>query len=194
MKPDINNLNNKMLLKRLEYTLDRYNYLIFIENIIADDLFPIEETDEIQQLSEEKTTSEDKDTNKKSDNQISDEEIEDIVDEEKVVSPQEQKIKKLYRTIVKKIHPDKIGEVFVDIYKKATEFNSNGQYINLCLLAINIDIPVFLTKEDIDDINTQVHIFEHRIKLLEKSDAIKYYNENIDYITFDENNKIILSY
>lgn len=59
------------------------------------------------------------------------------------------KIKKIYREIVKKTHPDRIGnDEFLDIYMKATKASDEFDVFTLFNICTKLNIPMDLNSED----------------------------------------------
>jgi hypothetical protein len=157
------------LLKELEFIESDLNFKIETIREI-DEKFNIEieifinEHPKLKHLLDEKKEYELKNKNEIVDNP-NNSEIEEITTEVK-----NQKVKKLYRNLVKIIHPDKMGdENLKDIFiqaKKAYEENNLLPIISLC---DKLNIPYDLDEGELKLLITQIDSHKKRLKFLEST-------------------------
>jgi len=57
-------------------------------------------------------------------------------------APVDKRIRKLYRKVVDKTHPDKVGEAYVDYFRRATKAYQSGDFGDLLEVADELDIPI----------------------------------------------------
>ncbi len=80
------------------------------------------------------------------------------------------KIKKIYREIVKKTHPDKTNsEELVALYVRATEASDNNNLFELYLISATLNIPVELDEMDISVLTELIEKKKKEIKGVEQS-------------------------
>jgi hypothetical protein len=104
-----------------------------------------------------------------SDNNIDNLESDDLngVSEDK---EEDLKIKKLFRDIVKKTHPDRIGnDSKIDLYIKSKELYENRNFIELYFIAINLEIDIELEESDISNLKNSLINKKKESKSLENS-------------------------
>ena len=92
----------------------------------------------------------------------------DIHQIETIPKNKNQDIKKLYRKIVEKTHPDKVGSNhYADVFSRAAQASKNNNLLELIKLASMIGIVV----DDISD--SSIAIMEENVSSLEKQILIK---------------------
>jgi hypothetical protein len=88
----------------------------------------------------------------------------DIDDESK------KKLKKIYKDIVKKTHPDKTNSSdMVELYMQATEAHDNHNLFELYSICLTLDIPVELDENDFDTLNGLIDNKKKELKSIETS-------------------------
>lgn len=93
----------------------------------------------------------------------------------------------LYRTIVKKTHPDIIKNDFLNnIYINSTKYYDLGDSLELILICYKLDIDIDYSKYN-DFIIKEINSFKEQILFLENSISWKWFNDN-------KNNKWVLEH
>jgi hypothetical protein len=97
----------------------------------------------------------------------------DILEEKKpenVSNSTKNKVKKIYREIVKLTHPDRVNsEELIEIYRKATIAADNYNVLELFQFCVELKIPIELDMEDIDVLNFLINTKKDNIKKIESS-------------------------
>ena len=107
---------------------------------------------------------------------------------EKNISP---KVKKLYRDIVKKTHPDIINDKEMnDLYIKATEYHENNDKIGLYKICDELNIKFELDEEDSFFIEKKIGEYKKRISFLESTFTWKWFNTEDE----GDKNNILLTF
>lgn len=97
--------------------------------------------------------------------------------ENKEKSKKSSKVKKLYREIAKKTHPDKAkSNEHVDLYNRATSAYEDSDLISLYIIASELDINVELDEDDIININETINHKRKQLHNLEMSYLWLWYN------------------
>lgn len=92
-------------------------------------------------------------------------------------SKKSSKVKKLYREIVKKTHPDKTkSNDHIDLYNDATSAYEENDLISLYFIASELDIDVELEEEDIININEKINHKRKELHNIELSYLWLWYN------------------
>ena len=80
------------------------------------------------------------------------------------------KVKKIYREIVKLTHPDKTNsDELIEIYRKATLAADNYNILELFQISVDLKIPIDLDFEDIDVLNFLIKVKRHELKKIDGS-------------------------
>lgn len=88
-----------------------------------------------------------------------------------------KKVKKVYREIVKKTHPDKTNsDEYIELYNKATEFYNKNELIELYFIAVELNIDVEIEEEDISNISETIRNKRRELHNLEMSYLWLWYN------------------
>lgn len=99
-----------------------------------------------------------------------------------------EKIKKVYRLIVKKTHPDKTkDECLVDIYMKATQAHDQNNLFDLYLICVELNIQISIEEEDFKLLTKIIEEKKKEIKSVENSFIWLFINAP----TEDEKDKIV---
>jgi archaellum component FlaC len=115
---------------------------------------------------------------------VNKEDIEDIV-KEKI-----PEAKKLYRTIVKSTHPDKVNNIRLnDLYKEATRAYEENDIITLYKVSNELNIEFEFSDDIIIDIRERIDMLKSKTKMLESTYTFKWIKSDDD-----ERNKIILEF
>jgi hypothetical protein len=118
---------------------------------------------------------------------------ESFVTEEVEITPikKDDKIKKIYREIVKKTHPDKVdNKKLNDIYIKANSHYEDNDIINIYSICDELGIEYDVTEDDAELIRNNIENIKQKINFIESTTTWKW------YYTEDNNlkNEIILNY
>lgn len=189
---EIKKLEVDRLIKELEFLNSDLNYKsamlkqvddIFIQNV---DRF-LDNHPHLKQVYEEKIATSINDTHQELEDvtQLS-EDSEDFIEES--IEP---KVKKLYRSIVKTIHPDKIQdstlrEVLID----ATHAYDSNNLVGIFAVCEKLKIPYDVSEEEMDLMQDEVKKVKGRIKFLESTITWKWFSQKDN----QEKDQIILSY
>lgn len=92
-----------------------------------------------------------------------------------------KKVKKVYREIVKKTHPDKTNsDEYVELYNKATKFYNKNELIELYFIALELNIDIELEEEDMNNISETIKNKRRELHNLEMSYLWLWYNAKTD--------------
>lgn len=148
-----------------------------IKNKIKEDELEIDGQDEQKRMGEEDDSFFEEGENKV-------EETENKIN----ISP---KVKKLYREIVKKTHPDIIKDKDLnDLYIKATEYYEKNDKLGIYKICNELGIIFDLDSEDYKFIEERIKEYKKRISFLESTFAWKWFNTEEE----SEKNNIILTF
>ena len=115
-----------------------------------------------------------------------------IPDEVEIINTQkDDKIKKIYREIVKKTHPDKVdNKKLNDIYIKAITHYEENDIIQIYSICEELGIEYDVTEDDSEIIRNNIENIKNKINFIESTTTWKW------YYTEDDNlkNEIILNY
>jgi hypothetical protein len=107
---------------------------------------------------------------------------------ENVSNSTKNKIKKIYREIVKLTHPDKISsEKLLNLYHKATKFADQFNIIGLFQICLELNIEIELDMEDIDVLNFLIKQKRDELKKIDSSFIWLWVNSKSD----EERDKIV---
>ena len=99
---------------------------------------------------------------------------EDSVSEE---NPADEKLKKIYRSIAKKTHPDKVEDKRLnDIYIMAGKMYDSSDVMGIYSICDQLGIPYELSKEDGDSLKSQIAQMKERIVFMESTFTWKWYH------------------
>lgn len=100
----------------------------------------------------------------------------------------DQKIKNVYRSIVKLTHPDRVNNKKLnDIYLEATNSYESGDFLSLYKVSIDLKIDFDWGDEEITKIRERIEEFKYKISLLRSTYTYR-------WILSDNKNEIILDY
>jgi hypothetical protein len=98
------------------------------------------------------------------------------------------KVKKLYREIVKKTHPDKTNsEDLINLYMKATIASDDYNLFELFIICIELNIDIDIDINDKDTLTVLIEMKKNELKSIEASFIWLYYMAK----TEEEKNKLI---
>jgi hypothetical protein len=110
------------------------------------------------------------------------------IDSGQVSKSTKDKVKKLYREIAKKTHPDKTNsEELVNLYMRATVAAEDYNLFEIFIICNELNIDIDLDLEDKDTLITLIEMKKREIKSIEASFIWLYYMAK----TEEEKNKLI---
>ena len=178
-------------LKQLEIKklLTEYDYLIIDEEIkteVVNEYLPkfTEEINEFTNKIEGKKEEEKKEVKKGIDvnnGKPKEKEIKKVIEDDDLPKETKDRIKKLFREIVKKTHPDKTkSEDLIDIYIKSKEAYESNDILKLAYYANKVDINVELSDMEIQLLNDLIIYKKEELSEIEKSWLWKWYKANTE--------------
>jgi hypothetical protein len=94
----------------------------------------------------------------------------------------DEKLRKIYRNIAKKTHPDKIADVRLnDIYIMASKMYDSNDVMGIYTICDQLGIPYELSTEDGEILKSQISMMKERVVFMESTFTWKWYhteNEN----------------
>ena len=116
------------------------------------------------------------------------EESTEIVIVEKFV---DEKLRKIYRGIAKKTHPDKISDVRLnDIYIMASKMYESNDVMGIYSICDQLGIPYELTIEDSEKLKSQISMMKERVGFMESTFTWKWYHTEDEV----ERSRILVEY
>ena len=162
--------------EELKKELIDYNQSIFLE-LVNDELSKIE-PDQIKEPVD--TINEPKSVK-----------VESKIDMSTVSENTKVKIKKIYREIVKRTHPDKINsEELNELYIKATEYYVTYDIFELYFISKTLNIKIKLSLDETNTLNKLIELKKVELKSIETSFIWLWLNAQTD----DEKNKLVHSF
>jgi len=111
--------------------------------------------------------------------------IDDIHNKE--LTPEEVEMKRIYRDIVKKTHPDKLNsdakytekekEKRIELYKKASVYYDKKDFVNMMYCADELDINYNATFLNIETLKKDIDVYKDKSDMCEKSIYWKWYKD-----------------
>lgn len=118
---------------------------------------------------------------------VSDEESEMVI-VEKIV---DKKLKKIYRNIAMKTHPDKISDVRLnDIYIMASKMYDTNDIMGIYSICDQLGIPYDLSIEDGEILKSQISMMKERVGFMESTFTWKWYHTDDE----KEKSQILVDY
>ena len=190
----LNQLEVRRLLKELDYVKSDFEYkneIVFEadnsfmrslndfleKNIVLKEMFDKKINRKIDEMIRERST----ERVIESIPDVVEEESTEITIVEKVV---DEKLRKIYRVIAKKTHPDKISDVRLnDIYIMASKMYENNDVMGIYSICDQLGIPYELSTEDGEILKSQISMMKERVGFMESTFTWKWYH------TEDENER-----
>lgn len=120
--------------------------------------------------------------------EVVEEESTEIVIVEKVV---DEKLRKIYRGIAKKTHPDKISDTRLnDIYIMASKMYESNDVMGIYSICDQLGIPYELTIEDSETLKSQISMMKERVGFMESTFTWKWYHTEDE----GEKSRILVEY
>jgi len=182
-------MSDKLKQLEIKKLLTEYDYLIIdeeIKNEIVNEFLPKfteeinEFTNKIEGKKEEEKKEVKKDINVK-ENQPKENKVKKIIEDDDIPKETKDRLKKLFREIVKKTHPDKTkSEDLIDIYIKSKEAYESNDILKLAYYANKVDINVELSDMEIQLLNDLIIYKKDELSEIEKSWLWKWYKSNTE--------------
>ena len=100
---------------------------------------------------------------------------------EKIVVEVDPKIKKIYREIAKKTHPDKVkDDELNDIYIKSTEYYESGDILSIYKICEDLNLEYEFTLDENELIKSKILSYKEKIDLLQSTFTWKWSNTDED--------------
>ena len=178
------NMSDKLKQLEIKKLLTEYDYLIIDEEIkieLVDEYLPkfTEEvnkfTNKIEGKKEEEGSNKEKQININN-NEPKEKEIKKVIEDDDLSEETKNKIKKLFREIVKKTHPDKTkSEDLIEIYIKAKDAYEANDILKLIHYANKLNISVELNDDEIKLFKDLITLKKEELTEIEKSWLWKWY-------------------
>ena len=184
-------MNDKIKKLQIQKVIQEYNLLI------TDYELKNNMVEEYREEFLKETFTEDKTDNQNTDNTPKKEEVK--IKSEEISKETKDKIKKIYREIVKQTHPDKVdSEVLNNYYLDATRAYDLNDVLELYIICEKLDIDVEISELELELFDKLIEIKRNEIKRIEDSFIWFWINakteeqkqEIVDrFITFSRNNR-----
>lgn len=184
-------MNDKIKKLQIQKVIQEYNLLI------TDYELKNNMVEEYREEFLKETFTEDKTDNQNTDNTPKKEEVK--IKSEEISKETKDKIKKIYREIVKQTHPDKVdSEVLNNYYLDATRAYELNDVLELYIICEKLDIDVKISELELELFDKLIEIKRNEIKRIEDSFIWVWINakteeqkqEIVDrFITFSRNNR-----
>ena len=182
-------MSDKLKQLEIKKLLTEYDYLVIDEEIkteVVNEYLPkfTEEINEFTNKIEGKKEEEKKEVKKGNDvnNGVPKEkEIKKVIEDDYLPKETKDRIKKLFREIVKKTHPDKTkSEDLIEIYIKSKEAYESNDILKLYYYANKVGINVELSDMEIQLLNDLIIYKKEELNEIEKSWLWKWYKTNTE--------------
>lgn len=180
------------LIKEVEYLKADYNYksdmlreisTMFLSNVDR----IINSNSELKSIYEDRNT---KDLQIEGDYDEEQEIIFDYTEERYTEDYRSDKLKKLYREIVKLTHPDKISNKSLNgVYIQSTNLYEAGDIAGIISLCDYLSIKYDIDSSDIEDIKHEISIIRDKIIFIESAPVWEWHKE-----VSDKKDKLVLEY
>lgn len=184
-------MNDKIKKLQIQKVIQEYNLLI------TDYELKNNMVEEYREEFLKETFTEDKTNNQSTDSTPKKEEVK--IKSEEISKETKDKIKKIYREIVKQTHPDKVdSEVLNNYYLDATRAYDLNDVLELYIICEKLDIDVEISELELELFDKLIEIKRNKIKRIEDSFIWVWINakteeqkqEIVDrFITFSRNNR-----
>ncbi len=182
-------MSDKLKQLEIKKLLTEYDYLIIdeeIKNEIVNEYLPKfteeinEFTNKIEGKKEEEKKEVKKDINVK-ESQPKENKVKKVIEDDGLPKETKDRLKKLFREIVKKTHPDKTkSEDLIDVYIKSKEAYEANDILKLAYYANKVDINVELSAMEIQLLNDLIIYKKDELSEIEKSWLWKWYKSNTE--------------
>jgi len=118
---------------------------------------------------------------------VSEESVEMVI-VEKIV---DERLRKIYRAIAKKTHPDKISDIRLnDIYIMANKMYESNDIMGIYSICDQLGIPYDLSTEDGEILKSQISMMKERVGFMESTFTWKWYHTDDE----KEKSQILVEY
>ena len=182
-------MSDKLKQLEIKKLLTEYDYLVIDEEIkteVVNEYLPkfTEEINEFTNKIEGKKEEEKKEVKKGNDVNNGDpkeNKVKKVIEDDDLPKETKDRIKKLFREIVKKTHPDKTkSEDLIDVYIKSKEAYESNDILKLAYYANKVDINVELSDMEIQLLNDLIIYKKEELSEIEKSWLWKWYKANTE--------------
>lgn len=184
-------MNDKIKKLQIQKVIQEYNLLI------TDYELKNNMVEEYREEFLKETFTEDKTDNQNTDNTPKKEEVK--IKSEEISKETKDKIKKIYREIVKQTHPDKVdSEVLNNYYLDATRAYDLNDVLELYIICEKLDIDVEISELELELFDKLIEMKRNEIKRIEDSFIWVWINAKTEeqkqqivdrFITFSRNNR-----
>ena len=182
-------MSDKLKQLEIKKLLTEYDYLVIDEEIkteVVNEYLPKfteeinEFTNKIEGKKEEEKKKVKKDINVK-EKQPKENKVKKVIEDDDLPKETKDRLKKLFREIVKKTHPDKTkSEDLIDVYIKSKEAYESNDILKLAYYANKVDINVELSDMEIQLLNDLIIYKKDELSEIEKSWLWKWYKANTE--------------
>jgi len=182
-------MSDKLKQLEIKKLLTEYDYLVIDEEIkteVVNEYLPKfteeinEFTNKIEGKKEEEKKEVKKDINVK-EKQPKENKVKKVIEDDDLPKETKDRLKKLFREIVKKTHPDKTkSEDLIDVYIKSKEAYESNDILKLAYYANKVDINVELSDMEIQLLNDLIIYKKDELSEIEKSWLWKWYKANTE--------------
>lgn len=103
----------------------------------------------------------------------------------------DKNLKKIYRSIVKKTHPDKITDFRLNnLYIIASDMYDSNDIIGIYSICDQLEIPYELNVEELETLKSRISMMKDRVSFMESTFTWKWYHTDNE----NEKSKIIIEY
>ncbi len=92
------------------------------------------------------------------------------VDNSIVLEYDEYKMKKLYREVAQKTHPDKVkSDILNSLYSRASDANKNKDMLSIYSVCDELNISFHVSQKEVDDIKKRLELIKNQQRIFEGS-------------------------
>jgi hypothetical protein len=103
----------------------------------------------------------------------------------------DKNLKKIYRSIVKKTHPDKITDFRLNnLYIIASDMYDSNDIIGIYSICDQLEIPYELNIEELETLKSRISMMKDRVSFMESTFTWKWYHTDNE----NEKSKILIEY
>jgi hypothetical protein len=103
----------------------------------------------------------------------------------------DKNLKKIYRSIVKKTHPDKITDFRLNnLYIIASDMYDSNDIIGIYSICDQLEIPYELNIEELETLKSRISMMKNRVSFMESTFTWKWYHTDNE----NEKSKILIEY
>lgn len=183
-------MNDKLKKLEIKKLLQEYNFLLlddeYKKEIISDNR--PEFLEKVQTLKSELGITQEPEIKQEKEDVKEDLPKKPKLDPNSINKSTRDKVKKLYREIVKKTHPDKTNsEDLINLYMKATIASDDYNLFELFIICIELNIDIDIDINDKDTLTVLIEMKKNELKSIESSFIWLYHTSK----TEEEKNKLV---